>query len=533
MDQPGEALAMLTAPPPSAAVDAPAPSAPAEGQGPAEGQEPGDPGPEEESLFSMRRPRNAGAGAMSGVKSILKGVAVGAVGLVAAPVQGARDGGAKGFLAGLGIGVAGAVALPVAGAVVGCVQLTRGVLNTPEAIQERAKGKIWDEDTQKWVVYDLQAQAREVLEETEDEWCLRHGIAPGGAVAGGSSDASGSEARKVTETELYDVLGISPSASSGQIKKAYYTKAKELHPDRNLADPAAHAKFQAVGEAYQVLSDETLRAKYDKSGKQGLEVDLVDSSSFFAALFGSAPFEYLVGELKLASLFTDEGALDERFVEYKQRRREVLCALTLCGLLQQAVLGDMDEFESEMHEHAKLLREAPFGEALIWSCGYVYESKGLQALGGIDGISSEFKVHGHEAAAKLRVAQSAFRTYRAFRKEGSKPGGAAEGSQGQASEQQTPGEKATLLMLESMWRVSLLDVESTLRHACNKVLADASSDGEVRMRRAKALVTMGRVFKAYGSAGAVKKMDFKRHVDEVGQRMAETAASQQHGGESE
>ena len=108
------------------------------------------------------------------------------------------------------------------------------------------------------------------------------------------------------------------------------------------------------------------------------------------------------------------------------------------------------EFEAEMHEHAQVLRDAPFGEALIWSCGYVYESKGLQvraalattharrarlvlgccrcqALGGIDGISSEFRVQGHEAASKLRVASSALRTYRAFRKEGNKLASAGEG----------------------------------------------------------------------------------------------------------
>ena len=116
-----------------------------------------EPSPLDEALFSLRKPKDAGKGAMSGLSAFAKGVAVGAVGLVAAPVAGAREGGVKGALAGAGLGVAGAVVLPVAGAVVGCVQLTRGILATPEAIAERGKGKIWDEDTRTWVAYDLQA----------------------------------------------------------------------------------------------------------------------------------------------------------------------------------------------------------------------------------------------------------------------------------------------------------------------------------------------------------------------------------------
>ena len=50
----------------------------------------------------------------------------------------------------------------------------------------------------------------------------------------------------VKETELYDVLGVAPDASSAAIRKAYFKLAKELHPDKNTADPHAHDKFQKV-----------------------------------------------------------------------------------------------------------------------------------------------------------------------------------------------------------------------------------------------------------------------------------------------
>ena len=81
-----------------------------------------------------------------------------------------------------------------------------------------------------------------------------------------------------------------------QIRKAYFKLAKELHPDKNRDDPNAHDKFQKVGEAYQVLSSDELRSKYDAQGRAALEASsLVDPTSFFAMLFGSEPFEYLIG----------------------------------------------------------------------------------------------------------------------------------------------------------------------------------------------------------------------------------------------
>ena len=135
--------------------------------------------------------------------------------------------------------------------------------------------------------------------------------------------------------------------------------AKELHPDKNRHDPNAHDKFQKVGEAYQVLSNDELRQKYDAQGKAALEHNsLVDPTSFFAMLFGSEPFEHLIGELKLATMFALGGEADEAYLKYKQRRREVLCAVTLGGMLSQYVHGDEEEFEADMHREAEALREA-------------------------------------------------------------------------------------------------------------------------------------------------------------------------------
>jgi curved DNA-binding protein len=65
----------------------------------------------------------------------------------------------------------------------------------------------------------------------------------------------------------YDILGIPKTSSVDEIKQAYRKLARKFHPDLNPGDKAAEEKFKDIGEAYEVLSDPTKRAKYDQFGK--------------------------------------------------------------------------------------------------------------------------------------------------------------------------------------------------------------------------------------------------------------------------
>ena len=66
--------------------------------------------------------------------------------------------------------------------------------------------------------------------------------------------------------DYYEVLGVSKDASADEIKKAYRKLALKYHPDRNPGDKAAEEKFKEAAEAYDVLSDETKRKRYDQFG---------------------------------------------------------------------------------------------------------------------------------------------------------------------------------------------------------------------------------------------------------------------------
>jgi molecular chaperone DnaJ len=71
--------------------------------------------------------------------------------------------------------------------------------------------------------------------------------------------------------DYYEVLGVSRAASAEDLKRAYRKLALQFHPDRNPNDPQAEARFKEVNEAYEVLSDESKRQRYDSFGHAGTQ----------------------------------------------------------------------------------------------------------------------------------------------------------------------------------------------------------------------------------------------------------------------
>ena len=71
--------------------------------------------------------------------------------------------------------------------------------------------------------------------------------------------------------DYYEILGITKSATKIEIKKAYRKKAIQFHPDKNPGDKEAEEMFKLAAEAYEVLSDDNKRARYDQYGHAAFE----------------------------------------------------------------------------------------------------------------------------------------------------------------------------------------------------------------------------------------------------------------------
>lgn len=109
--------------------------------------------------------------------------------------------------------------------------------------------------------------------------------------------------------EYYERLGVDKDASQEEIKKAYRKKAKKYHPDSN-SEEASEEKFKKINEAYQVLSDEEKRKKYDHFGKQGISDQYRQK-----ARTDFSDFE------DLFSQFFEEGGLGDFFNQARSQRQ--------------------------------------------------------------------------------------------------------------------------------------------------------------------------------------------------------------------
>ncbi len=105
-----------------------------------------------------------------------------------------------------------------------------------------------------------------------------------------------------TKRDYYEVLGLKREATADEIKKAYRQHALKNHPDKNPGDQDAESRFKEAAEAYEVLSDQGKRQRYDRYGHAGMEGAGVhdfrnaeDIMSAFSDIFGGGLFGDVFG----------------------------------------------------------------------------------------------------------------------------------------------------------------------------------------------------------------------------------------------
>ncbi|XP_016776631.1 dnaJ homolog subfamily C member 4 isoform X4 [Pan troglodytes] len=103
--------------------------------------------------------------------------------------------------------------------------------------------------------------------------CACAGCGPATLPPGSSERPPGSGGSQVClrsrPSTYYELLGVHPGASTEEVKRAFFSKSKELHPDRDPGNPSLHSRFVELSEAYRVLSREQSRRSYDDQLRSG------------------------------------------------------------------------------------------------------------------------------------------------------------------------------------------------------------------------------------------------------------------------
>ncbi len=326
------------------------------------------------------------------------GAISGAAAAVSTPLakayEGYKKGGAFGAVTGFGVGLGAGVVLgsafAVGGAMTGVYQLGRGVINARNSIS--SSQNYWDDENRQWIAYNLPKDAERFLNMSDEEYLKIFGNQrilndddeeEDGNNTSTKSKSSQYQSTSVKDMSYYNVLGVSPTSTTAEIKRAFYMKAKQSHPDHNPNDPTAQERFQTISEAYQVLSDPSLRKKYDLEGKGSLsqQVTTIDPRVLYAMTFGSEKFELYIGKLNVVI----QSELSEQYktleqdnpihfkIIYKlhQKKRELSCAISLTTLLQQYIDSE-ESFTRKIKKELNELTASPLGTVLTRTIGESY-----------------------------------------------------------------------------------------------------------------------------------------------------------------
>lgn len=469
-------------------------------------------------IFSVRAPRDILVGLWSGVQCILSGAFLGMACIVAQPIEGMRDSGVPGCFKGVALGVFTGLFFSITGLCTGMFQAVRGALATPRALCMVSKGWRWDRSAGQWAeptAYSLPLEAACVLPSGEEE-----------------EDDDGGGRRRAVDTFYYDELGLAPSATQRDIRQAYFHQSKRWHPDKT-SEPRAKERFQAISEAYQVLSDPERRRTYDQQGRQGAGEGFVDARIFFSVLLGADALEPYIGRLRLAetfgnALFGGAGDADEtgaearglqqhvrdaERAERRQVRRQVRLAVALAERLDaRGDAADGGFRERALEEAQGLLRKDPSVERFLAEIGWVYQNRADSYLARFESLFGAFGLHlfrlrlrrrGREASQQARTAKLAVRSYLKLRRivrEADETAMSGEAAQGEEEELPSAISSALPTFMETFWSLTAHDITSTLDKVVERVLTDASVSSAARLHRAGGLRELGGAFVAAAEA---------------------------------
>jgi len=445
-------------------------------------------------VFPSQKPKHVLEGTVQAVKSVLIGALLGAAFLMFIPIVSAMHGGIAGFIAGGIVGSILAFFTTLSGIVNGFFQLTRGILNTWSAVQAFGHGKIWVDN--EWQEYSMQEEATELASPRKKP------------------------SATVKDESFYDLLGVRSDATSKEIKRSYYKKAKDVHPDKNPNDADAAEKFLKLHTAYTTLMDDQARAAYDKFGATPETGGrLMDPYVFSAILFGSQLVEPYIGELAVASfmdllmkLSMGESStvqmVDLQVLwddsEFKSRKRQLEIAQNVAANIKGYVDGTLSaaDFKQQCFLEAGEIGQTAFGTRFLASIGKAFQLEAGEYLGFHRSLLTWSKGCYYSVLRKknknwnrltslrkiidvLRAAMQMPETNETVTKEE---------SHYHFDASKANMQKLLPSILEMAWAFNEQDIAYTIHGACWRLFLDSSVSSEERLRRAEAIQILGNEF---------------------------------------
>ena len=355
------------------------------------------------------------------------------------------------------------------------------------------------------------------------------------------------DGQKTKSYYFYEVLQLDRQAPADQIKKAYYKLAMKHHPDKYQGpDPAGNEEhFKLISRAYQVLSEPSLRDRYDRYGQlddSGSQMDaaVVDPETLFQQLFGGDRFVDYIGELALSRDLGDimhnqqqqqqesdgnasasQSSLTAEQRAQKLQERVLKLAKNLTFKLDQFVRGDLSaealqRFENSIRQEADDLQRASYGVDLLHAIGFIYLNKARQWLGredtvfGLGSVFHSLRDKGQVVSETFGVIRSAVELQSTLKKlqvddeSAAVDGPANQPSSASSSRTMSKAEleqKAAEKGLDTLWKGSKLEIQSVLREVCDLVLSGVDLDTNkpiidknIIRCRAVALKSIGKIF---------------------------------------
>lgn len=356
----------------------------------------------------------------------------------------------------------------------------------------------------------------------------------------------------VKDTAFYDVLGVSPDATPSEIKKAYRKKAMQTHPDKHPDDPDAQAKFQEVGEAYQVLNDPDLRKRYDEFGKddavpqQGFE----DAEEYFTAMFGGDGFKDWIGDFSLfkelneatemmgedpsasatgagtdgatsangdgSNMVKHDGKTEaakpgklskeqkEKLMEMEKKRRAEMAVQVeeLAKKLNDKLLkytlavkgGHLDEFSKKLDQEIEELKLESFGLELLYLIARIYKTKANNYLMakktfGFSKIFTSTRDNARSVKSAYNLLSTGMEAQRTMEQMSKVDEDTLDQYEKAKFEQDMAG-----AALGVMWAMNKFELERKLKDVCNSVLNDKSVPSKERQEKAKGMLYISSKF---------------------------------------